>query len=180
MKANNIVLAGIGGQGIILASRLLAAAAMEQGCFVRTSETIGMSQRGGSVVSHIRIDGENKSSMIPSGQADLLIAFSPAEALRSLHLLKKDGQCVINGTSDEILSDFPKEYTFFLADGTVAADAAGSRKTLNVAMIGAAVGCGALDFTLPHLIKTIETIVPARFVPMNTDALKRGCSLVSH
>ena len=85
----DVLVAGVGGQGTILASRLIAQSAMEDGCFVRSSETIGMAQRGGSVVSHVRVDGEDKSSVIPLHTADLLLAFEPAEAARVLPRLKK-------------------------------------------------------------------------------------------
>ena len=93
----NCLLCGVGGQGVILASKLIAYAAMEKGMSVRTSETIGMAQRGGSVVSHVRIGEKTYSPMIPKGSADVLLAFEPAEAVRSLPYLKagKEEGCVI-------------------------------------------------------------------------------------
>ena len=92
----DILIAGVGGQGTVLASRLIAAAAMAQGAFVRTAETIGMAQRGGSVVSHVRITAEELSPLIPLAKADLIIAFEPAEAVRSLERLAPGGRCIVN------------------------------------------------------------------------------------
>ena len=93
----NVVLTGIGGQGTVLAAKILAQAAQNRGYHVRTAETIGMSQRGGSVVSHVRMGngGERVASpLVSNGQADILIAFEPGEAARVLPLLKKDGVLV--------------------------------------------------------------------------------------
>ena len=87
----NCLLCGVGGQGVVLASKLIAFAAMRQGKSVRTAETIGMAQRGGSVVSHVRIGEEIYSPQIPLKSADLILAFEPAEAVRSLPYLKAGG-----------------------------------------------------------------------------------------
>ena len=85
----NCLLCGVGGQGVVLASRLIAFAAMEKGNFVRTTETIGMAQRGGSVVSHVRMGEQVHSPLIPEGEADVILAFEPGEAVRCLPYLKK-------------------------------------------------------------------------------------------
>lgn len=92
----NCLLCGVGGQGVILASKLIAYAAMEKGLQVRTTETIGMSQRGGSVVSHVRMGEAVHSPMIPKGKADILLAFEPAEAVRNLVYLREGGVVVVN------------------------------------------------------------------------------------
>ena len=89
--SRNCLLCGVGGQGVVLASRLIAYAAMEQGDFVRTTETIGMAQRGGSVVSHVRAGEEVHSPLIPAGGADVILAFEPGEAVRCLPYLKEGG-----------------------------------------------------------------------------------------
>ena len=94
----NCLLCGVGGQGVVLASRLIAYAAMEKGNFVRTAETIGMAQRGGSVVSHVRIGEEIYSPQVPVGSADVILAFEPGEAVRCLPYLKKDGLVEQEGT----------------------------------------------------------------------------------
>ena len=92
----DILICGVGGQGTVLASRIIAAAAMEEGNRVHSAETIGMAQRGGSVTSHVRIGEEAFSPLIPFGSADLLLAFEPAEAVRNLKYLRKDGAAVVN------------------------------------------------------------------------------------
>ena len=93
---NNILLCGVGGQGTVLASKLIAYAAMEKGLQVRTAETIGMAQRGGSVVSHVRIGEEIHSPMVAKGSADIIIAFEPAEAVRCIAYLKQGGTVIVN------------------------------------------------------------------------------------
>ena len=92
----DILVAGVGGQGTILTSRLLAEAAVQAGKFVRTGETIGMSQRGGCVVSHVRIGSREKSPYIPLGKADLILAFEMAEAARNLDRLKPGGKVIVS------------------------------------------------------------------------------------
>ena len=92
----DILLCGVGGQGTVLASKLIAAAAMAEGNTVHSAETIGMAQRGGSVISHIRIGDAASSPLIPYGHADILIAFEPAEAYRlsqklEIHYTPKHG-----------------------------------------------------------------------------------------
>ena len=92
----NIVLCGVGGQGTVLASKLIAAAAMKKGISVMSAETIGMAQRGGSVFSHIRLRRTSPLSMIAKGTADIIIGFEPAEAVRMLPYLKDNGQVIVS------------------------------------------------------------------------------------
>jgi indolepyruvate ferredoxin oxidoreductase beta subunit len=94
----NLLIAGVGGQGTVLASKLIAAAAMKKGFNVRTTETIGMAQRGGCVTSHVRIceSPDNIfSPLIPLGKADAIIAFEPAEAVRQLPYLSAQGSMIV-------------------------------------------------------------------------------------
>jgi len=91
----NCLLCGIGGQGTVLASTLISTAALYQKLEVKASDTIGMAQRGGSVVSHVRFGKKIHSSLISDGEADVLIAFEPAEAVRHLHYLKKGGTVIV-------------------------------------------------------------------------------------
>ena len=86
----DVLICGIGGQGTVLASKIIAAAAMEDGYAVHSAETIGMAQRGGSVTSHVRIGDAAYAPLIPNGSAGVLISFEPAEAVRNLKYLKKD------------------------------------------------------------------------------------------
>lgn len=85
----NCILAGVGGQGTVLASKLIAQAGLSSGQMVRTAETIGMAQRGGCVVSHVRTGKRVHSPLVPIGQADIIIGFEPGEAVRNLHISKK-------------------------------------------------------------------------------------------
>lgn len=93
----DIVIAGVGGQGNILASQAIAKCAMDAGYNVVNTETKGAAQRGGSVLSHVRIaDGEIYSPLVPQGQADILLGFEPLEALRYINMLNKQGKYIIN------------------------------------------------------------------------------------
>ena len=92
----DILICGVGGQGTVLASRIIAAAAMAEGSTVHSAESIGMAQRGGPVTSHVRIGADAFSPLIPKGSADLIIAFEPAEAVRNLDYLKKNGAVIVN------------------------------------------------------------------------------------
>ena len=96
MSTVNIILSGVGGQGTILAAKLLAQAAMNRGETVKTAETIGMAQRGGSVVSHVRIGERIQSPLIPLAHADLIIGFEPAEAIRCLPYLRENGIVIMS------------------------------------------------------------------------------------
>ena len=90
----NCLLAGVGGQGTVLASKLIAQSAMNRGLNARTAETIGMAQRGGCVVSHVRGGKKIHSPLIPQHKADLIIGFEPAEAVRCLPYLKEGGAVI--------------------------------------------------------------------------------------
>lgn len=172
MKVNDILITGIGGQGTILASRLLAAAALEKGLFVRTSETIGMAQRGGSVVSHVRINSENKSSIIPFHTADIIIAFDEAEALRSIKRLKPDGKLIVNINH---MNKPPEELNNFnpiMVDGYAIAELSRSYKTVNTVMIGAAIKYELLDFDIEFMKNVIKNNIPQKFLDLNIKAFE--------
>ena len=94
----DILLCGVGGQGTVLASKLIASAAMHLGNTAHSAETIGMAQRGGSVTSHIRIGNRAFSPLIPLGKADIILAFEPSEAVRNLCYLKQDGIVTVSYT----------------------------------------------------------------------------------
>lgn len=188
----DIIIAGVGGQGIVLASKLVARAALAKGLFVRTSETIGMAQRGGSVVSHIRIGASVHSPMVAPGAAQAIIGFEPGEAVRALAYLRPGGDVVVSAraippvTSALSRSDYDgSEMLAYLercgarltvVDGDAVCAEVGSRKVLNTALLGAAAACGALGLSLEELEAAVRETVPARFVEMNVMALKRGAS----
>lgn len=191
----DILIAGVGGQGTVLASRILAAAAMEAGFFTRTSETIGMAQRGGCVISHVRIDSEDFSSIIPIKDADLLIGFEMAEAARNLYRLSENGKCIINtmtvkpvtstlgnsnydieGIRNFIKSSAP-DYTF--VDGYNIAKNAGSVKAVNMVLLGAAASKGIFPFSNEVIKNAIIKNVSSKFADMNLKAFNLGFSINS-
>ena len=94
--AKNILICGVGGQGTVLAAKVISQAAIANGEKVLSAETIGMAQRGGSVVSHVRIGSDVYSPLLPLGQADILIAFEAAEAVRNIEYLKEGGTVIDN------------------------------------------------------------------------------------
>ncbi|MFC1568860.1 indolepyruvate oxidoreductase subunit beta [bacterium] len=95
-KTTNILIVGVGGQGVLLASELLCDAAFLEGLDVKKSEVHGMAQRGGVVSSHVRFGEKVFSPLIPTGDADLLLSFEKAEAKRWIHFVKSDGQVIVN------------------------------------------------------------------------------------
>ena len=183
----NIILCGVGGQGTILASRLIAAAAMAGDLPVHTAETIGMAQRGGSVFSHIRIGEGVFSPLIARGEADLIIGFEPGETVRLLPWLKKDGTVVyatapvmpvsaMIGRSAyhvEEMSTYLQENTAHLipVDTARAARDLGSDKIMNVLLLGAAVRSGALGLGMDEMMHAVREKVPERFAALNEKAL---------
>lgn len=192
MMQKNIILTGVGGQGTVLASKLIAAAAMAKGLPVMSAETIGMAQKGGAVFSHLRIGEGVKSPMIRRGTADLLLAFEPAEAVRMLPYLRKGGMVVVNShpimpvtaalqgtdyTGAEMVA-YLREHVLVL-DGQKAVEAIGNPKTLNVIMLGAALASGALDFlTEEDVLAAIRQKVKPKFIALNEKALRCASSLV--
>ena len=155
----DILICGVGGQGTVLASKIIAAAAMDEGSPVHSAETIGMAQRGGSVTSHVRI-GENVfSPLIPFGSADLILAFEPAEAVRSIRYLRQGGVAVVNTAATRPVTESlhptgydGSEMTAWLRDRCrcifVNAEEVcrpfGSAKFFNIILLGIAAGSGAL------------------------------------
>ncbi len=184
---NNILLCGVGGQGTVLASKLIAYAAMEKGLQVRTAETIGMAQRGGSVVSHVRIGEEIHSPMVAKGSADIIIAFEPAEAVRCISYLKPGGTVIVNrkavrpvtsslkGTytdATEMIEYLQAEAgTVTVLDGEEICDACGSSKVLNIVLLAAAAKSGTLGITPEELKSAIQQRIPQKFHALNLKAV---------
>lgn len=186
----NCILSGVGGQGTVLASKLISQAAMNRNLNVRTAETIGMSQRGGCVVSHVRIGDQIHSPMISKNSADLIIGFEPAEAVRCLPYLKKGGVVVVSGKAirpvtaslggslydgSEMISYLKDHVTrLILVDTDRICRECGSSKVLNVALLGAACASGMLGLSPEDIENAIRERVAARFVDMNVKALLEG------
>lgn len=188
MENNSCLLCGVGGQGTVLASKLIAFAAMEKGENVRTAETIGMSQRGGCVVSHVRIGGVIHSPLIPKHSADVIIAFEPAEAVRCIDYLKKDGTVIVNkkavkpvtaslGNSSydgsEMLEYLQKNVgNVKVIDGDAICAQCGSPKVLNISLLAAAAASGSLGITVEELKSAIKKRIPEKFHELNLRAVE--------
>lgn len=188
--SRNCLLCGVGGQGVVLASRLIAYAAMEQGDFVRTTETIGMAQRGGSVVSHVRAGEEVHSPLIPAGGADVILAFEPGEAVRCLPYLKEGGLVITNSrivkpvtaslggssySGGEMLDYLKKKAgQVIVVDGDEICRRAGSAKVLNVALLGAAAKSGALGISMDEMLEAVRKNVKEKYIALNEKAIKLG------
>ena len=186
-KEVSIVLCGVGGQGTILASRLVADAAMDKGIHVRSAETIGMAQRGGCVFTNLRLGKDIATPRIGRGKADLLIAFEPAEALRMLPYLKEGGSAVVSAQpimpvsamvgmmpyhKEEILDYLRKNVPgLTLVDSKRAEQELGSAKCLNVVLLGAAVRSGALGLTEADILGAIRRRLPEKLHALNERAL---------
>jgi len=144
----DIVLAGVGGQGILTIAAIVGQAAVNQGLNVKQSEVHGMSQRGGSVVAHLRLDSEPiKSDLIALGTADVVLAMEPMEALRNLEFLSADGVLISNATAiinigeypplPEILSTLGRHANSHVLDYDGIAKALGSARSVNMVLLGA-------------------------------------------
>lgn len=190
----NILLSGIGGQGTVLAAKILAQAAQEKGWAVRTAETIGMAQRGGTVTSHVRMadKGEDvQSSLLVKGSADLIVAFEPGEAARALPFLSSEGTIVtastpvqpvtasLSGTpyrAADVLGNLEKSLEGTPARLVVVDEAPilaqiGTTRALNTVLLAAALGTGCLPLTIDDLREAIRVCVKPRFVDLNLNAI---------
>ena len=185
----DILICGVGGQGTVLASKIIAAAAAEEGNPVHSAETIGMAQRGGSVTSHVRI-GENAfSPMIPFGAADMLLAFEPGEAVRNLRYLRKGGSAVVNTAAvrpvteslrdtgydgSEMVSYLRGKCDCIFINADEVCAPFGSTRFFNIILLGVAAGSGHLGLGRETLLKQIEKNVPSRFLDVNIRAFLSG------
>ena len=182
----DIMIVGIGGQGTILASNILGEACLIEGRSVRGAETHGMAQRGGSVESHVRIDGKF-GPLIAPGTADLLIGFDMLEGLRYSHFLKPEGKMVLSRQmviptsvfvqgltipSAEDITNKLSGFNLCLIDAEELAREAGSVLAANVVMLGAA--SHHIPLTEGSLVSAVQRLVPQKTVEVNTRAFAMG------
>jgi len=187
----DIVIAGVGGQGNVLASRVLARAALAAGLEVRTSESIGMAQREGQVASHVRMGRGLAGAVIPHGEADLVIGLELAETVRALPKLRPGGKAVVGTTvirplsvligdsvyDDAALLAYLKERVpdVILVDAEELAVQAGNRKAANSVLLGAV---STLDGFIPvsadHLLSALLQTLPPRLHEVNRRAFALG------
>ena len=187
METKNIMIVGVGGQGSLLASKLLGNLLMTKGYDVKVSEVHGMSQRGGSVVTYVRYGNKVYSPIIDKGEADIIISFELLEAARWVEYLKKGGTIVVN--TQEIMpmpvisgsAEYPEnlvEKIKALGINIVAFDAlslaqdAGSAKAVNIVLMGAV--SRFFDFTEDDWQGAIDSCVPQNFLEINNKAFEKG------
>lgn len=186
----NILLVGVGGQGILLASEILAEAFMLAGFDVKKSEVHGMSQRGGSVVSHVRFGKEVFSPVVPEGEGDILFGFELLETYRYLHLLRPGAKVIANefriqppsvllgrdrypdDLQAAIAARFPD---FKLVDGLQIATEIGNPRTANTVLLGAVSKYLQLDDQIWQ--QALQKMVPAKALAVNLKAFESGRSL---
>jgi len=191
IKEFNVLITGVGGQGVILMSELLGKAAVKDGLKVRGSETLGMAVRGGSVASTIRIGSEVYGPLIPTGKCNLLIGMEPAEALRNIAYLSPSSLVILNlrkvvpftvlqGKSkypslDEILKKLNMmSRQVIRLDAAQLAEEAGNPISANIVMLGASFGTEQIPVKLETLKAVIQGHFPAKLAPVNIKAFDLG------
>lgn len=158
-----IIVAGLGGQGVLFATNLLLETALRKGWDVLASETHGMAQRGGSVVSHVKL-GSFLSPLVRSGSADLLLGLNREEAFRTLHFIRPGGTVVINapeltGLQKALADRVARQGARVLVrDATEIARLAGTPRAGNVALLAIACGSGVIPFAAGELAESIESL----------------------
>lgn len=188
MDTKNIMIVGVGGQGTLLASKMLGYVLLQQGYDVKVSEVHGMSQRGGSVVTYVRYSKKVYSPVIDKGEADVIISFEKLEAARWLEFLKKDGTIITNTQEVEPMpvitgaAAYPENLIEKMQAAGAKVDAkdflsiaqeAGSAKAVNIALMG------RLSTYFPEISDeqwqdAIEKIVPPKFLDLNRKAFEAG------
>ena len=189
-KTKNIMIVGVGGQGTLLASKLLGRLLMSRGYDVKVSEVHGMSQRGGSVVTYVRYGEKVYSPIIDKGQADCILSFELLEAARYTEYLSKDGMIITNTQQINPMpvitgaAEYPEDLVGKMKakgihldaiDALSAAVEAGSAKAVNIVLLGRL--SKYFDFTEEEWMKAIEESVPEKFIDMNKKAFTAGRNL---
>jgi indolepyruvate ferredoxin oxidoreductase beta subunit len=183
----NIIVTGVGGQGVLLATDIIAAAAVSAGFDAKKSEVHGVAQRGGSVVSHVRYAQKVRSPLCVPGHVDLLVALERLEALRSAHFVKKNGTIIVNSREIEPIQflDEPKPYPkgvedflekkdfrILRVDASDLAKSAGDARAANVVVLGLA--SRVLDIDERHWIDALTQTLPAKILELNKKAFAKG------
>ena len=191
MRKQDIILAGVGGQGILSIAFVIDSAALQDGLHVKQAEVHGMAQRGGAVTSHLRLSRERIwSDLIPRGEADLILSVEPLEALRYIDFLRPGGRVVTSSTPFVNIPDYPDKEALLARiralPGSVVVDSeslarqAGSSRAQNIVMLGAA--SPFLMLSEPSLLKFVEVLFKARgesIVQTNLKAFALGRAAAS-
>ncbi|MBR0147657.1 MAG: indolepyruvate oxidoreductase subunit beta [Lachnospiraceae bacterium] len=187
MNTKNIMIVGVGGQGSLLASKLLGHLLLKKGYDVKVSEVHGMSQRGGSVVTYVRYGEKVFSPIIDKGEADFIVSFEPLEAARWISYLKKDGCVVTNTVQTDPMTvitgaaEYPADIVSKISATGVKTDAlnclelaaqAGSVKAVNLVLLGRL--SHYFDFDKSDWEEAIVACVPAKFLELNKKAFDLG------
>ncbi len=195
-STTNVVITGVGGQGNVLAARLLATAALAQGLEVTVGDVYGLTQRGGSVASHVRwTEGPPLPPLVPRGALDILVAFEPLEALRIQGQFGHLRTAALVNTAPVMpigvqAGRFPYPDAGELwallermtgrclgIEGSEAARSLGNIQALNTVMLGALCASGLTGFEADVFTRTIQSELPARFVDLNLEAFEQGLAL---
>ena len=185
-NTKNIMIVGVGGQGTLLASRILGNAVISEGYDVKVSEVHGISQRGGSVVTYVKYGDKVFSPIIDRGEADMILAFEKLEAARALPYLKEGGTVILNDREiapmpvitgaaeypDGLVADIAAKAKVIAIDALSLSLEAGSAKAVNVVLIG--VLARSSDISKEVWIQTIKDTVPAKFLDLNLKAFELG------
>ena len=185
-KTKNIMIVGVGGQGTLLASRILGNLVISEGYDVKVSEVHGMSQRGGSVITYVKYGEKVYSPIIDKGEADIILAFERLEAIRALPYLKKGGKIILNDRAiapmpvitgsavypDGIVENLKEKAEVLAIDALSLSIEAGSPKAVNVVLIG--VLAKSSEIEKEKWIQTIKETVPPKFLDLNLKAFELG------
>lgn len=186
----NVIFAGVGGQGVILASKVLMEVAKSAGFDVKESEVHGMAQRGGSVDCHVRFGEKVYSPLIEKQGADYIVSFEQLEAMRKLHFLSPEGTMIVNlekidpAPVETGAMEYPADIVDWIqknissnkiVDTATTLKELGTKKALNIVMLG--VLSKYLDFTLEQWQNALQALVPAKFLEMNIKAFSLGREL---
>ncbi len=186
-NVKNVMIVGVGGQGTLLASRILGNVCVNEGYDVKMSEVHGMAQRGGSVVTYVKYGDKVYSPIISEGEADIIVSFEELEAYRWISYLKKGGKLVVNAQQIDPMpvitgaAKYPENILEKIknkADGVVAVDAlslaneAGNSKAVNVVLLG--VLAKNSDIEKEKWIEAIRVTVPPKFLEINLKAFELG------
>ena len=187
METKNVMIVGVGGQGSLLASKLLGSLLLTRGYDIKVSEVHGMSQRGGSVVTYVRFGEKVYSPVIDLGQADFIVSFELLEAARWTTYLKPGGKLITNTQQINPMpviigaAQYPENLAQQMVDAGIDIDAidaltlaeeAGSSKAVNLVLMGRL--SRYFDFTEEEWLTAIEASVPAKFLEMNKKAFSLG------
>ena len=182
----NIIIAGVGGQGLVLATKIISDAAFKAGLDVKTNDVVGLSQRGGKVWSSVKMGEKVHSPNILPGEGDIILGMEPLEAYRSSHLLKDDGIVIINTKEiyptpslleereypHQEIEDLKDKYKVIEVDGPKEAKEAGNIKAVNTVLIG--ILASQLDIDTDIWEEVLKENVPKKAIEDNIRAFYRG------